>query len=261
MRKWTDCKLFYFLYNFLRQYSSMLLVLMSIKKCFAVYFPLKSKSICTVKTAKWVSGIVGVTLAGYNSMELFVTGWQVDKLFGLGYCISDLADNYYIIFNNVDSALYSFGPFVIMFITNFAIAFKFMRARCTQSNSTESTNQALVKVATRGTAMVVTVSVTFIILTAPTALSTAVMHFFLLQDIPLYLAFMNLTQYLNHSINGVLYCIVGSRFRRELLNLFNKKERSENISPLFHTLCWIFSFYKQFSFITCLERFCLEIPK
>ena len=53
----------------------MLLVLMSIEKCFAVYFPLKSKSICTVKTAGWVSGIVGVILAGYNSMELFVSGW------------------------------------------------------------------------------------------------------------------------------------------------------------------------------------------
>ena len=52
-RIWTDCKLYYFMFYFGRQYSSMLLVLMSIEKCFAVYFPLKSKSVCTLKTAKW----------------------------------------------------------------------------------------------------------------------------------------------------------------------------------------------------------------
>ena len=72
----------------------------------------------------------------------------------------------------VDSALYSFAPFSIMFITNFAIVFKFMRAKC-KSSSTESTNQALAKSATRGTAMVITVSVTFLLLTAPTGVHNA----------------------------------------------------------------------------------------
>ena len=46
----------------------MLLVLMSVEKYFAVYFPLKSKTICTVKTSKWATGIVGVILAGYDSI-------------------------------------------------------------------------------------------------------------------------------------------------------------------------------------------------
>ena len=36
---YTDCKLGYTLFSFGRHYSSMLLVLMSIEKCFAVYFP------------------------------------------------------------------------------------------------------------------------------------------------------------------------------------------------------------------------------
>ena len=54
-RIWTDYKLFYFLFYFGRHYSSMLLVMMSIEKCFTVYFPLKSKTVCTVKTAKWAT--------------------------------------------------------------------------------------------------------------------------------------------------------------------------------------------------------------
>ena len=114
-----------------------------------------------------------------------------------------------------------------MFMTNLAIVFKFMKAKCISTNETESTNQALIKSATRGTAMVVTVSVTFLILTAPSAMYMAVpsgiQH-------PIYLLFMNFTQYLNHSINGVLYCIVGSRFRNELLKIFYRKERPDDSS-------------------------------
>ena len=61
--------------------------------------------------------------------------------------------------------------------------------------------------------MVVTVSVTFLVLTAPVGVDNA-----------FYRLFMNLTQYLNHSINGILYCIVGSKFRNELLKIFGRKE-------------------------------------
>ena len=162
-RIWTDCKLYYYLFYFATDYSSMLLVLMSLEKCFAVYFPLKSKTVCTVKTAKWATGIIGIIMAGYNLVYIFVLKASIIKSSGLYTCV--YIGNSRVIVEAVDSVLYSFGPFTLMFITNFAIVFKFMRAKCTR-NSTESTNQALVKSATRGTAMVVTVSVTFIILTA-----------------------------------------------------------------------------------------------
>ena len=57
---------------------------MSLEKCFAVYFPLKSKTVCTVKTAKWATGIVGVILAGYDSVYIFVT--EVWELSGRRLC-------------------------------------------------------------------------------------------------------------------------------------------------------------------------------
>ena len=120
----------------------MLLVLMSLEKCFAVYFPLKSKIVCTVRSAKWSTSVVGVIIAGYDSLYFFVTEYEVSSCVFVG--------NFRIIMDNVDSALYSFGPFAFMFITNSTIAFKFMKAKCNLSNSTESTNQALGKAATRG---------------------------------------------------------------------------------------------------------------
>ena len=196
---------------------------MSVEKCFAVYFPLKSKTVCTVRTAKWVTGIVGVILAGYNILQFFDVESQFIKSNGYHVCIFLL--DFWEILYAIDSALYSFGPSALMFITNFAIAFKFMKAKY-KSNSTESTNQALVKSATRGTAMVITVCVTFLILTAPTAVYSAIPHVLPLSNNRSYQVFMNFTQYLNHSINGVLYCIVGSKFRNELLKILCKKERT-----------------------------------
>ena len=226
---WTDCKLYYFMFYFGRHYSSMLLVLMSLEKCFAVYFPFKTKTVCTVRTATWVSGIVGVILVGYNSKYFFIIKSYLSKLNGSKYCDHVVDGDKFNVWFIVDSVLYSFAPFVLMFITNFAILFKFMRAKC-KNNCTESTNQALVKVATRGTAMVVTVSVTFLLLTSPTGVNEALWHVNDLSKNPMYRLFVNLTQYLNHSINGVLYCIVGTRFRKEFLKIFCRKEMSDSTS-------------------------------
>ena len=78
--------------------------------------------------------------------------------------------------------------------------------------------------------MVVTVSVTFLILTAPGGLNYAIRPLIYLSTVPEYRIFMNITTYVNHSINGVLYCIVGTRFRRELFKLFCRNERETSFS-------------------------------
>ena len=222
---WTDCKLAYYLFYVGKHCSSTLLVLMSMEKCFAVFFPLKSKIICTVKTAKWATGIVGFVFAGYDSVYFFAMKAKFIESSGTRECVY-VGRNYFLILNTVDSVLYSSGPFTLILIFNLAIALKFMAAKCesNSSSSTESTNQALAKSATRGTAMVVTVSVTFLLLTAPSAVAAALYRwYFIGNNVPLYRAYMNLTQYLNHSINGILYCIVGSRFRGEILKIFGQR--------------------------------------
>ena len=200
---------------------------MTAEKCFAIYFPLKSKTVCNVRTAKWATGMTGVILVGYNLQWFFYVKSQYIPSSGNYICVA--TEHFHDSINFVDSLLYSFVPFGVMFVTNFAIILKFMRAKC-KSNSTESTDQALAKSATRGTAMVVTVSVTFLILTAPTAVHYASYTWYKLGNNPLYQAFMNLTQYLNHSINGVLYIIVGSRFKNELIKLFCRRKGSDGFS-------------------------------
>ena len=208
---WTDCKLPYFCWYFFNQYSSILLVMMSIEKCIVVYFPLKTKNICTVKTAKWACFTAAIVFAAFNSQFFFIIENPSN------YCdYTEGHEWYVIIYNRIDSVLYSFGPFVIMGLTNTAIIYKFIKAKLALKRGTESTNQALSKTAMRGTAILITVSLTFIILTGPDSIFYTIVEDSF--DPVIYVA-LRLPKTLNHGINGLMYCIVGSKFRQELIEL------------------------------------------
>ena len=64
---WIGCKFTYFLYYFCIHYSSALLVIMSVEKCLALYFPFKTKSICTVKIAKRVTLVTAIIFVVFDS--------------------------------------------------------------------------------------------------------------------------------------------------------------------------------------------------
>ena len=76
---WTDCKVMYPLFFFTSQYSSSLLMAMSVEKCFALYFPLPSKSVCTVRTAKKFSLTAAFVLFGFNLHLIFVRDAETDS--------------------------------------------------------------------------------------------------------------------------------------------------------------------------------------
>ena len=121
-----------------------------------------------------------------------------------------------------------------MILCNCAILYKFMIVKWkNRRGNTESTSQALSKSATTGTAMLLTVSFVFIILTAPILVANAVWPY---STIP-YLIFKSLlaVQYLNHGINGILYCVIGSRFRNELKNLFRCSKPDSTFSRCLRT--------------------------
>ena len=215
-RIWGDCKLYKFLFFFCEHYSSALLVIMSIEKFFALYFPLKTRSVCTVGTARWVSGITSLIFIIFNAQSLFIYEAQTDS-YGYDRCLYvRVSVTYRLVFFRLNSALYSFGPFILMIIFNSAIIYKFLKTKFRNRYAdSQSTSQALVKSATKGTAMLLTVSFTFIILTAPISIGLAIgqrVH-------PILHTVTSLLGYLNHGINGVLYCIIGSRFRNELTKM------------------------------------------
>ena len=220
--KWTDCKFTYFCWYYFHHFSSAILIIMSVEKCFALYFPLKTKSVCTVKTARWLSGATALILAAFNAQFFFIV--ERNKTGGRLRCnYINVPDSYILTYNRIDSSLYTFAPFAIMGITNLAIIYKFVKAKIftARNGDTSSTAQALSKSSMKGVVTLVTVSVTFILLTGPSSVVFSITHY----PHEIVVGVVTVLSTANHAINGVLYCIVGTRFRRELVNTLCCRKR------------------------------------
>ena len=227
---WTKCKFAFFIMYFGFNYSSALLVIISVEKFLALYFPYKTKTICTVRIARRVILVTGVIFVAWDS-QFFILGKATLNVFGQKYCdYGNVSLDYTkILWGILIPTSYSYGPFAIMILANFAIIYKFMVAKCRNRNgNTQSTNQALSKSATRGTTMLLTISFMFIILTGPIVLLNSIWP---VENYP-YLSFeiSIILEYLNHAINGFLYCLSGSRFRNELKKLFLFQKRASHLN-------------------------------
>ena len=220
----TDCKLGYFLFYFGGHYSSMLHAVMSVEKFFALYFPLKAKSYCTVGTAKWVTSILALVIAGFNFPLLIL--YKFDGTM----CVMVKHSGFIEI---MDTVFYALVPIVVMLIANATIMSKLMYIKY---KGISHTNQSVSKSSTRGSVMVVTVSLAFIILTSPRAMDSGLEFKFSVN--PFGRLFIITMQYLNHTINGILYCIFGEKFRNELLKLKPccRKETVQNSSTSMSSL-------------------------
>ena len=214
---WTDCKVVYLLFFFSSQYSLALLMAMAVEKCIALYFPLQTKSICTVRNAKIISTAAAIMLFVFNVHLIFIRDSKTDPHGKKTSIWVRVPQSYKATYYQFDAFLYSFIPLSVMFTANCLIIFKFMMAKLkNRNNGTGSVNQVLFKSAVKGSVMLLTVSFAFVILTGPICIDN------LMKDSPKLLYGISvILQYLNHSINGVLYCITGSRFRQELSGLFN----------------------------------------
>ena len=68
---WLNCKLTISLHFLVVSISSAMLVVMSVEKCFVLYFPLKAKCLCTVDRAKRVTLATLVVILLFNSQWIF----------------------------------------------------------------------------------------------------------------------------------------------------------------------------------------------
>ena len=194
-------------------------MMMTIEKCFALYFPLKSKIVCTAGNAKKIRAVAGILLFAFNLQSVVLNKFVTDSIGEIICVFVGVPEDYETTFYLIDNFLYSYIPICVIATGNSLIILKFMIAKWKNRHSgTGSVNQALSKSAIKGTVMLLFVSFAFIILTGPIAIT----YSYIIDDPPVIVyGVIVLLHYLNHSINGVLYCISGSRFRHELMNLFS----------------------------------------
>lgn len=153
-----------------------------------------------------------------------------------------LIRNYFIVWIILDLCLFFIVPVVVMLICNMSILAKVVllanRRRCNLQGDGKSKtatlskkNKKMLKTVTR---RVVILSLTYCICNAPISILNAVLisnnadDIIQEADVQSYRIVFNLLMYLNNGVNFLLYCIIGSGFRRDFMGIFKSGSRSSS---------------------------------
>ena len=107
----TGCKIIYFVYFFCLKYPSTILVILSVEKFIALYFPLRAKRVCNLGTAKRVVIVTAMLFAGLDCQFFFIVNLQTDTS-GTKICnFVNVSPNYILVLIGlITPILHSFAP-------------------------------------------------------------------------------------------------------------------------------------------------------
>ncbi len=200
---------------------------MSGEKCLSVVFPFQAKMFSTIKNAKIGSSIAVAFWGIFHLQWLFLVKTvkrhdpnRHDRL-SCEYLISRKYAHFYHLFDNV---VYSLLPCMLIFLFNIIIIVKLALARHRSKHANQPS--AVSKSAISTTLMLLSVSVTFCVLTCPIAV-----YYLIFLDYSAIIEMKNLTTFLyytNHSFNAIMYTLISPRFRREIKKSPCRSFSSEN---------------------------------
>lgn len=234
--KWT-CRFGLWCTNTCKTCASWVLVGISVERCICVCLPHRANSICTHRRGKlYLALIIIISLTVFSTSMLYYTSELVPKRMA-SYCIAlHLEGSLLYYYNNIDPwislALYSIVPFVIIIFLNICIIAGLIRSSRLHSSLTTGTENNAPSM-TGLTFMLISISIVFVICTAPWCIYWLRNFIWEIDDEMLYQ--MNLLwalswvlSQMNHSVNFIMYCISGSRFRHEFKMMFCKQVLKQN---------------------------------
>lgn len=241
-----ECKIIDWLFVVLSNYGVILLISMTIDRLIAVRFPLRSVTVCTPKRAKLISAISLIIIMVYNIPQLYLGDVFEGRTCQSLAVKSPLVEIYswFLLFTS------SFVPFTIILILNTLIIktlkqrnalFKILQEHSYNHSSVDQKDISHVSgpqqhqkyIDTSLIVMLLGVTFTFLTLTSPFYIRSALFQLIDLKQTPksyaLYMFIFQLSNKLfftNCGVNFFLYCLAGSKFRREtwaLLHCWRKK--------------------------------------
>lgn len=239
------CLMFFFLVSL--HMSAWLVVAISADRFTAVWFPLRSLTICNVRRAQIVS-VIGFIIISFYNAHVFWTMHLLTRKPGRHYCSPLPSDTFMMDYYPwIKLTTYSCLPFVLVLVLNVCIcikiipSFRHMSMKAGSSGDSQAVHSTAHKDG-KVTTMLVIVSLSWLVLTGPFTLWTFVVkqtndpqekaNHFLSKTICF------LLMYINHGINFYLYCLTGKKFRKELREmLFGSRGQSHrNGSTSFRTM-------------------------
>ncbi|XP_064609468.1 probable G-protein coupled receptor 139 [Liolophura sinensis] len=224
------CRLHIFSVYVSIDYSVWILVAVSVERFIGVCFPFKAKTFCTRRRTQITLFVIFCLLAILNSHFFFGFGSSFDNSTGVPVLISHctVLTNEYALFTEniwpwVDLAVFSMIPFCLIIVCNISLIFRVVYSRRrhrvapTDAHTTSGVSTSSM------TALLISLNTLFLFTTAPISIyligyprwsRTADYNEFALLN--LCWAIVNFLMYLNNSLNFILYCLSGPRFRREI---------------------------------------------
>ncbi|XP_074660611.1 putative G-protein coupled receptor 139 isoform X2 [Tubulanus polymorphus] len=230
------CHLMEFLLYSVSEVAVWLVVALTIDRFISVVFPLKARYFCTKKKASVAIAII-CALATIKNVHIFFTRGPV--LDNAHRCQFLEPFEYFEAFVRpwIAFTLYAFLPISIIFACNIAIVYTLIKIRKKKLVNQASKKTDRNKRVNSMTGMFLAISLTFLCLITP-SISVVIsipywgtgMH----DRARLYLtlAVTEILVYSNHSVNFVLYCITGRRFREEFLKLCSCCPSRSRVSPV-----------------------------
>ncbi|KAL8574780.1 hypothetical protein ACOMHN_035323 [Nucella lapillus] len=209
--------------------SAWLVTCITVQRTMAVLWPHRIRTMCTARAA-WMT-IAAVAVCAYTFQVHFIVGRKTseDKR-----CIALIGvyENFCrYIFPWLNMSVSSLLPYICQVVCDVILSWSLFRASSFSSTavSTAHNTDSRRKTASSATVMVLALSCAFVLLTLPMRVSQVWYHYRyshgnekpkyvpLSVDVLLDVSFMLL--YTNSAVNFILYCLTGTRFRREFCSL------------------------------------------
>lgn len=233
------------------QQSSWLVVAMTVDRSVHIFFPTKSNIICTKKRACMLSTFIFIVpLIFYHPyFYLYKKGAYIsidpkNKYSVVVSCeiVSESASFYLTdILFPLDTIMYSVVPSVILLVINSLMIRHVYKSTKRRQEMTQGKDEKSNKKALQMTITLICISFYFFLSTFPVALNILIFHFRRTTKLKEYIdhlsysRFFNLFSYTNNAVNFFIYCLSGSKFRKEFRKLFIKEKATSNSSRTFST--------------------------
>ena len=216
-RSEVNCGLFRFLQFTTTHASTGFLVIMSVEKCFALYYPIKTKLMFTVKNAILVSLVNLCVWITYNLQWIF-TMERVDGRRGPTCDIVNALEFFKQNYRMINIIVSIFVPVSLMVVCNSAIVILLYFKRSKSLSTVGSMSADTSNVAKQATIMLLSVTCVFILLKLPISTYLYIVGNAIRKD-PIVIAVVANLAYLNSAINTILYMFSGSKYREEALGM------------------------------------------
>lgn len=239
----AGCKLNIWLVYCSLDFSAWILIVVTLERVISAWLPHNYRSVCTKKSAAAVMVSIGVFILALNSHLLYGMVFnnvydEFGNVIGVDKC-EEINEDYYIFFNKtwpwIDLCVFCVIPFSVIVVGNTLILVKVVNSHrklksavvpSVTVNSHRSPSSGHGKQSSM-TTMLFTLNVVFLLCTSPVSIYNVGYSYWMsgaseqtVANLDLWWAIVNMFQYTNNSLNFLLYCLSGTKFRKEVIKIF-----------------------------------------